>query len=46
MANDIISAQTKEMAQMKRWRRAWYGSAKVPTDMNGHGSMDDMDTGR
>ena len=45
MATDIISAQTKEIAQMKQWRKAWYGSAKVPTDMSGHGSMDDMDTG-
>jgi uncharacterized protein (DUF305 family) len=45
MANDIISAQTKEIAQMKQWRKAWYGSAKVPTDVSGHGSMDDMDMG-
>jgi uncharacterized protein (DUF305 family) len=46
MASDIISAQTKEIAQMKKWRQAWYGSAKVPTDNSGHGSMDDMDMGR
>jgi uncharacterized protein (DUF305 family) len=45
MATGIISAQTKEIAQMKQWRKAWYGSAKVPTDMSGHRSMDDMDTG-
>src|SRR5919198_239783 len=45
MANDIISAQTEEIAQMKQWRKTWYGSAKVPTDVSGHGSMDDMDMG-
>ena len=27
MANDIISAQTDEIAQMRKWRKAWYGSA-------------------
>ena len=45
MTNDIISAQTKEFARMKQWRKAWYGSAKVPTDMSGHGAMDDLDMG-
>jgi uncharacterized protein (DUF305 family) len=45
MANNIISAQSEEIARMKQWRKAWYGSAKVPTDMSGHGSMDDMDGG-
>jgi uncharacterized protein (DUF305 family) len=45
MAKDIISAQTKEIAQMKQWRKAWYGSSKVPTDMSGDGKMDDMDMG-
>ena len=39
MANNIIKAQTKEIAQMKAWRKAWYGSSKVPMDMSG-GSMD------
>ena len=24
MANDIISAQTKEISQMKAWQQAWY----------------------
>jgi uncharacterized protein (DUF305 family) len=27
MAEDIIAAQTKEIAQMHQWRTAWYGSA-------------------
>ena len=26
MADDIISAQTKEIAQMRKWREAWYGA--------------------
>jgi uncharacterized protein (DUF305 family) len=46
MAGDIISAQTKEIAQMKQWRKTWYGSAKVPPERSGEGSMDDMDMGR
>ena len=45
MANNIISAQSKEIARMKQWRKAWYGSATAPTDMSGHGSMNDMDGG-
>jgi uncharacterized protein (DUF305 family) len=45
IAQDIISAQTREIASMKRWPKAWYGSARVPTDMNGHGSKDDMHMG-
>jgi uncharacterized protein (DUF305 family) len=44
MANDIISAQTEEIAQMRQWRKAWYGSAMGSGDMDGH-SMDDMDMG-
>ena len=32
MANDIISAQTKEIAQMRDWRKAWYGSAGSSAD--------------
>jgi uncharacterized protein (DUF305 family) len=45
MAKDIIGAQTNEIAQLKQWRKAWYGSAKVPTDRSGHGSTHDMDMG-
>jgi uncharacterized protein (DUF305 family) len=44
MANDIISAQTKEIAQMRQWRKTWYGAARGSGDMEGH-SMDDMDMG-
>ncbi len=25
LANDIIAAQTKEIAQMKQWKKAWFG---------------------
>jgi uncharacterized protein (DUF305 family) len=37
MANDIISAQTDEIAQMRKWRKAWYGSAGSSGDSM-HGS--------
>ena len=30
MASDIIAAQNKEIAQMKAWRKEWYGSDKTP----------------
>jgi uncharacterized protein (DUF305 family) len=42
MGNDIIAAQTKEIAQMRQWRKAWYGSAGS-SDPSTHGS--DHDTG-
>jgi uncharacterized protein (DUF305 family) len=45
MAEDIISAQTKEIALMRDWRKAWYGSARGSGDMEGR-SMDDMDMDR
>ena len=38
MAADIISAQTDEIAQLRRWRKAWYGSAGDSM----HGSDDSM----
>ena len=41
MADDIISAQTDEIAQMRRWRKAWYGSAGSSGDSM-HGSDDSM----
>jgi uncharacterized protein (DUF305 family) len=40
MAEGIISAQRKEIAQMREWRKAWYGSASgssESTDDHGHG---------
>jgi uncharacterized protein (DUF305 family) len=36
MAGDIISAQTKEIAQMRKWREAWYGTASGSGDMDSH----------
>jgi uncharacterized protein (DUF305 family) len=35
MAGDIISAQTKEIARMRAWRKAWYGSATGSGDVDG-----------
>ena len=50
LARNIVRDQQKEISQMKAWRRAWFGSATVPMDMDGmkmpatggmdHGSMD------
>ena len=51
LARNIVRDQQKEIAQMKAWRKAWFGSAQVPMDMSGsmkmagtdgmdHGSMD------
>ena len=37
MADDIISAQTDEIAQMRGWREAWYGAGDSM-----HGSDDSM----
>jgi len=47
LARGIIKDQKKEIAQMKAWRKAWYGSADMPMmhgSMQGmqHGSMDGM----
>jgi uncharacterized protein (DUF305 family) len=44
MADDIISAQTKEIARMRAWRKAWYGSAGSSEDSM-HGSDDGMGMG-
>jgi uncharacterized protein (DUF305 family) len=41
MAHDIIGAQTDEIAQMRRWRKAWYGSAGSSSDSM-HGSDDSI----
>jgi uncharacterized protein (DUF305 family) len=41
MADGIISAQTDEIAQMRKWRQAWYGSAGSSGDSM-HGSDDSM----
>jgi uncharacterized protein (DUF305 family) len=42
MANNIITAQTKEMAQMKTWRKDWYGADSGSTSSNGSGESMDM----
>ena len=41
LAQSIIRDQNTEIAQMKAWRKAWYGSAEMPM-MQGmsHGGMD------
>ena len=44
MAKDIISAQTEEIAQMREWRKAWYGSATGSGDMGSHETSDDDPT--
>src|SRR4051794_35799784 len=44
MANDIIAAQTKEIAQMRARRKAWYGSAGT-SDNATYGSDDSMGMG-
>ena len=41
MADDIISAQTDEIAQMRKWRKTWYGSAGSSGDSM-HGSDESM----
>ena len=32
LAEDIVSAQASEIAQMRKWRKAWYGSAEGSGD--------------
>jgi uncharacterized protein (DUF305 family) len=41
LAKEIISAQTKEIAQMKQWRKAWYPKAPS-TPMAWHAAMNHM----
>lgn len=36
MAHDIIDAQTREIAQMRMWRKAWYGGGAKGHMGNGH----------
>lgn len=46
LARNIISAQSQEIAQMNRWRMAWYGSASPAGGMSqedGGGEMDSME---
>ena len=42
MANDIVTSQSKEIDQLKAWRKAWYGSDTIPEGGAGH--MAGMDT--
>jgi uncharacterized protein (DUF305 family) len=47
LANAIVADQDGEIAQMKGWRKAWYGSDQIAPGMGGHqmGGMDtDMNT--
>ncbi len=43
LASAIIAAQDGEIAQMKGWRKAWYGSDQIAPGMGGH-QMGGMDT--
>ncbi len=36
LADAIVKAQDGEIAQMKGWRKAWYGSDQIGTVMGGH----------
>lgn len=43
LAEAIVADQDGEIAQMKGWRKSWYGSAEVPAGGGGH-AMGGMDT--
>jgi uncharacterized protein (DUF305 family) len=41
MANDIVTSQSKEIDQLKAWRKGWYRSDVIPEGGAGHtGGMD------
>lgn len=42
MANDIVTSQSKEIDQLKAWRKAWYDSEVIPEGGAAH--MGGMDT--
>lgn len=42
LANDIITSQSKEIDQLKAWRKSWYGSEAIPSGGAMH--MGGMDT--
>lgn len=39
IAKDIIAAQNREIAEMRTWRRQWYGSGSGTMHQGGGGSM-------
>jgi len=43
LASAIVADQDSEIAQMKSWRKAWYGSDQIAPGMGGH-QMGGMDT--
>ena len=43
LADAIVADQDREIAQMKGWRKAWYGSDTIPPGGGGH-QMGGMDT--
>ena len=43
LADAIVADQDGEIAQMKAWRKAWYGSDEIAPGMGGH-QMGGMDT--